>query len=782
MKSILSLLFVAAICYSTAFSQDRIYWGDQNGVSNVDYIYSVLANDLSSKASVYGDMGLNPNGLAYYQANPTYPLFYVANRIYVNDLANHSDDIVVPSGQFSRGIAIDYVGKKIYWANSNDGYIGRADLDGSNATESFITGLNGPWDVEIDPINKKIYWSETDYPNTNAFIQRANLSDGSDIETVISNVNSQGIAVDPLRGKLYYGIFAASGSLHSANLDGSGDVVIPGLAPNADVDFDVRTGKLYMIDYSSKLLIKANPDGSNKVSISEGGTFVAYADVTVPTILSIARQSPPTANVGEGGTAKFRVTFSEPVLSVDAADFELTGTPTGTISVTPVSLNTVYDVVVSDISGTGTLDLNVASTDDVIDFGGNPVDGAIGTEETFTVITAPAPTIASFDPLFGSEGTTVTITGTNFSTTPSENIVTFNGIAATVTASTATEITTTVPAGAATGPLQVSTLGLTATATGDFSICTPPPVPTIARDGNVLTSSADDFNQWLKDGAEISGATNKTLNAEEPGAYTLRVASGMCTSVSDPVVVTEAELTPTISGFDPASAKVGEAVTISGTNFSTTAADNTVKFAGVAASVTASTLTSITTSVPAGTPVGATEVTVTVNGRTGTDATSFTVLCTAPPKPTITSDGGLLTSSSDTNNQWLLNGAEISGATGKTYDSTEPGAYTVRVTSDGCSTESDPTTVVGVEEFFGTGVTLYPNPSQSSVHIELSSTERHARAELYTTTGVRKESILLSTENGTASGDVNVEPYADGMYVIVITTGHRVIAKKFQKR
>jgi hypothetical protein len=438
--------------------------------------------------------------------------------------------------------------------------------------------------------------------------------------------------------------------------------------------------------------------------------------------------------------------------------------------------------VVSDISGTGTLDLNVASTDDVIDFGGNPVDGAIGTEETFTVITAPAPTIASFDPLFGSEGTTVTITGTNFSTTPSENIVTFNGIAATVTTSTATEITTTVPAGAATGPLQVSTLGLTATATGDFSICTPPPVPTIARDGNVLTSSADDFNQWLKDGTEISGATNKTLNAEEPGAYTVRVASGMCTSVSDPVVVTEAELTPTISGFDPASAKVGKAVTISGTNFSTTAADNTVKFAGVAASVTASTLTSITTSVPAGTPVGATEVTVTVNGRTGTDATSFTVLCTAPPKPTITSDGGLLTSSSDTNNQWLLNGAEISGATGKTYDSTEPGAYTVRVTSDGCSTESDPTTVVGVEEFFGTGVTLYPNPSQSSVHIELSSTERHARAELYTTTGVRKESILLSTENGTASGDVNVEPYADGMYVIVITTGHRVIAKKFQKR
>ncbi|MFM8833453.1 MAG: IPT/TIG domain-containing protein, partial [Cytophagales bacterium] len=38
-------------------------------------------------------------------------------------------------------------------------------------------------------------------------------------------------------------------------------------------------------------------------------------------------------------------------------------------------------------------------------------------------------------------GTSVTITGTNFSTTPANNVVKFNGVTATVTASTATSIT-----------------------------------------------------------------------------------------------------------------------------------------------------------------------------------------------------------------------------------------------------------------------------------------------------------------------------------------------------
>lgn len=63
-------------------------------------------------------------------------------------------------------------------------------------------------------------------------------------------------------------------------------------------------------------------------------------------------------------------------------------------------------------------------------------------------VEAQAPTITSFSPTSGAVGTTVTIIGTNFNTTPVNNIVYFGTVKATVTASTATSITCAVPVGA----------------------------------------------------------------------------------------------------------------------------------------------------------------------------------------------------------------------------------------------------------------------------------------------------------------------------------------------
>jgi gliding motility-associated-like protein len=82
------------------------------------------------------------------------------------------------------------------------------------------------------------------------------------------------------------------------------------------------------------------------------------------------------------------------------------------------------------------------------------------------------PSISNFTPPSGPVGTTVTINGTNFSTTPASNIVLFNGIAAAVSASTATSITVAVPAGATTGKISVTVDGITATSTNDFTVTT----------------------------------------------------------------------------------------------------------------------------------------------------------------------------------------------------------------------------------------------------------------------------------------------------------------------
>ena len=61
-------------------------------------------------------------------------------------------------------------------------------------------------------------------------IRRANL-DGSGVETIVTNLNTIGIAVDPDEGKLYW-TETESGKIQRANLDGSSvEDLVGGLTP-----------------------------------------------------------------------------------------------------------------------------------------------------------------------------------------------------------------------------------------------------------------------------------------------------------------------------------------------------------------------------------------------------------------------------------------------------------------------------------------------------------------------------------------------------------------------
>jgi hypothetical protein len=73
---------------------------------------------------------------------------------------------------------------------------------------------------------------------------------------------------------------------------------------------------------------------------------------------------------------------------------------------------------------------------------------------------AANPTITSIWPLSGNYGSTLVVTGTNFNTTAANNKVTINGVEATVTAATPTQLTVTVPACGGNGTVNI-TLGST---------------------------------------------------------------------------------------------------------------------------------------------------------------------------------------------------------------------------------------------------------------------------------------------------------------------------------
>lgn len=139
--------------------------------------------------------------------------------------------------------------------------------------------------------------------------------------------------------------------------------------------------------------------------------------------------------------------------------------------------------------------------------------------------------IIAFNPTSGPVGTSVTIYGTGFSTTPSQNTLTFNGFTATVTSSTTTSIVSSVPSGATTGPIGVTTPSGSATSSTPFTVnaSQAPTItgftPTIALAGTAVTITGTNFETTLANNrvgfniteATATSATSTSIATSVPG-------------------------------------------------------------------------------------------------------------------------------------------------------------------------------------------------------------------------------------------------------------------------
>ncbi len=360
--------------------------------------------------------------------------------------------------------------------------------------------------------------------------------------------------------------------------------------------------------------------------------------------------------VGPGGTSPTAgtandFTFADPptISNVNPNS----GSTAGGTNVTITGTNFIAGATVT-FGGTAATSINVASATSITCTTPAHAAGAVNVVVTtsvgtatsnngFTYVTPPVPTVTALNPTSGSTagGTAVTITGTNLT---GATAVSFGGTAATgVSVVNATTVNCTSPAHAAgTVDVTVTTPGGTSSTSGTGNDYTynqaAPTITTIAPTSgstvggtnvtitgtNFIAGATVTFGGTAATSINVASATSITCTtpAHAAGAVNVVVTTsgGTATSTNG---FTYNQAAPTITTIAPTSGSTvgGTNVTITGTNF---IAGATVTFGGTAAtSINVASATSITCTTPAH-AAGAVNVVVTTSGGTATSTNGFT--------------------------------------------------------------------------------------------------------------------------------------------------------------
>ena len=444
------------------------------------------------------------------------------------------------------------------------------------------------------------------------------LSNASSTTTTFPKLTPSG------SGELYFG-YAAVANTASAG-------TTSGFSYATTSDGDIAT-------YDTSVSAAVQPTAKQSPTGASGSVAVLLsagpASIT-PTVTSVSPTSGPTA-----GAASVTITGTN-FTGVTAVTF-------GTVSATPITVNSPQSVTVPAPAGSpGKVDVTVTAT-----------GGTSATTSADLYTYAAAPTVSAVGPSSGptTGGTSVTVTGTNFTgvTAVKFGSTTANSFSVTST----TSITVPAPAGSP-GPVDVTVTaagGTSSTSPADqftYTVSTTPTVtglspasgPTAGATSVTITGTNFTGVTAVKFGTV--SATPITVNSPQsvtvpapagsPGTVDVTVAAAGATSATSTADHYTYLSAPTVSAVSPSSGPLagGTSVTITGTNFTGVTA---VHFGTASATpITVNSAQSITVPAPAGS-VGPVDVTVAASGGTSTTSTAdqFTYLVSSTPTVSVVS-------------------------------------------------------------------------------------------------------------------------------------------------
>ncbi len=152
------------------------------------------------------------------------------------------------------------------------------------------------------------------------------------------------------------------------------------------------------VDVAADAATDAAGNGNTAATQATSTYTAPDVDTIAPRVASIVRQT-PSSSPTNANSLKWRITFTENVKNVNAADFAIGGTTATVTAVTEVTASTVYDVTASGgnlAALDATVTLSFASGRNIADTSDNALSNPVptGTNDNTYVVDNTAPTVA----------------------------------------------------------------------------------------------------------------------------------------------------------------------------------------------------------------------------------------------------------------------------------------------------------------------------------------------------------------------------------------------------
>lgn len=553
-----------------------------------------------------GDSGLATNAEIY---DPEGIALDSAANIYIADSSN-SRIRVVNTGTN----AITLAGVTI-----QPGYIatvagtGTAGYNGDNIAATSAE-LGGPQDVSLDSAGH-IFIADTGN-------ERVRVVNTGTTSVTIAGVTIAAGYIGTVAGNGTAGYNGDSIAATAAELnfpsavavDSAGNIYIADSSNNRVREVSASTNKISTIAGTGNTAVEFSGDGGPATAASLRFSGVLPGQIAVDSSANVYFPDVNNARIRViGGANAATISYISPAAAQIGGTVKIVGTNLGSSNGT-VTFN---GTKATSIGSWGPTSISVtvpagATTGNVIvtsstGYASNPFPFTIGL----------LPIITSLSATSGVPGQSITITGSDFGSTP--GVISFNGAAASVISWNPTTIQTSVPSGATSGNVGVVVSGV---ASNGMPFTVGPVITSVSPNPglpNTTQINITGYNFGSSTGVASFNGTAMTTTLWGPTSVTANLPSS---GTAGTITVTANSLTsnalsyslittPTIISLSPVSGWYGTSITITGANFGSS--QGTITFNGIPATPISWSTSAIVAAVPGGATTG--NVVVTASGQ-----------------------------------------------------------------------------------------------------------------------------------------------------------------------